>query len=320
MKAYIISLLCFLPAFAQGKDYLTYHTYINEAEENLVNDRIDSCFYYYDKAFNEFDFIFVKDAFIAAEVALRHNDYRRLTWYLVRGAQNGLQTDCLNMDVFNDLKSLPVYSAVHNSMDTALEHYHKKHAANAELATDWQLRFGAMMDIGQLGTSDEKETAIKDNVKAVKDLLATKGYPGEKLLGPMYDCEEMANYTAIGSLLLYDCWMAENHAALWEAVKRGELHPREFGTMCEAELKNEKSKNLHEVYNKNCYSKLKPWGLYFALYDYLMLSPQKYAAIDALRAKYGMCSIETDIKKKELERTEGYKFNFGKWHPPINFH
>ena len=320
MKACIISALCLFSFGAQAKDYLNYHTYINNAEKSLVNDRVDSCFYYYDKAFNEFDFIFVKDATIAAEVALRHHDYSRLLWYLIRGAQNGLQTECLNLGVFDDLKNLPAYVTIHNSMDTAIEHYRARHAANAELAKDWQLRFGAMMDIEQLGSSDEKETAIKDNVKTVKDLLATKGYPGEKLLGPMQDCEEMANYTAIRSLLLYDCWMGENHAALWECVKLGELHPREFATMCEAELSNEKNKNFHAVYNKSCYVKIKPWGLYFALYDYRFVSPQQYATIDALREKYGLCDIETDMKKLQLEQAGTYKFTFGKWHPPLNFH
>lgn len=77
---------------------------------------------------------------------------------------------------------------------------------------------------------------------------------------------------------------------------------------------------MHDVYNKACYTKLRPWGINFALYDYLILPPQKYAEIDSRRAKYGICDIETDIKKKALERTGAYKFNFGKWHAPINFH
>ncbi|MBS1688943.1 MAG: hypothetical protein JSS96_09480 [Bacteroidetes bacterium] len=314
---FILLFLCVAKSTAYCKDYLTYHAYINAAERHLVNKEFDSCFYYYDKAFNEFDFVFVKDPLIAAEAALKANDGNRIVNYLIKGAQNGLRTDCLNIDVFDALKSLPVYATVHNDMDTAYESYTQKHRANEALAADWLQRYDLLLDAQQIGTSSELETRITDDVKYVKDILKKSGFPAEKMLGIM-NCEDMANYSAIAVLLTYDCWMAENHEALWEAVKRGELLPKEFAAMCEAELNNEKTKNFHRVYNAACYIKLKPWGMNFGIYSYIPES--RYAEVNALRAQYAICDIETDLKKKQLERTGEYKFNFGKWRPPIDYH
>jgi len=316
---FILLFICLTKDVAYCKDYLTYHAYINTAEKHLVNKEFDSCFYYYDKAFDEFEFVFVKDPFIAAEVALKQSDWNRLVKYLIKGAQNGLRTDCLDIDVFDALKSLSIYATVHTDMDTAYEAYTKKHRVNEALATDWLQRYDLLLDAQQIGTSSELDSRITDDVKYVKEILKKSGFPAEKMLGPM-NCEDMANYSAIAVLLSYDCWMAENHEALWEAVKRGELLPKEFAAMCEAELNNEKTKSFHTVYNKACYIKLKPWGMYFALYDYALTPESKYAEINALRAKYAICDIETDLKKKQLERTGEYKFNFGKWRPRIDYH
>jgi len=168
---FILLFICLTKDVAYCKDYLTYHAYTNTAEKHLVNKEFDSCFYYYDKAFDEFEFVFVKDPFIAAEVALKQSDWNRLVKYLIKGAQNGLRTDCLDIDVFDALKSLSIYATVHTDMDTAYEAYTKKHRVNEALATDWLQRYDLLLDAQQIGTSSELDSRITDDVKYVKEIL-----------------------------------------------------------------------------------------------------------------------------------------------------
>lgn len=93
----------------EKKDYTHYHKEINKAEVFFLKENnVDSCLYYYDKTFEAFDFIFVKDAMNAAQIAyFSKKDYKK---YLIKGFDYGLKLDHLRwIKLFEpDLKKLLV--------------------------------------------------------------------------------------------------------------------------------------------------------------------------------------------------------------------
>jgi len=94
-------------AFSQKPDYCIYHGYINTAEKLFfIDNNVDSSLYYYEKAFNSFEFIFVKDLVNAAQIAYYSNKpYKK---YIVQGFDFGLKLSHLSSinlfkPVYNDL-------------------------------------------------------------------------------------------------------------------------------------------------------------------------------------------------------------------------
>src|SRR6188472_4413618 len=103
MKNYFFYLLLIVSfkSFSQKTNYIDYHITINKAEELFfLEQKTDSALFYYDKAFKEYDFIFVKDLVNAAQIAIFSNKpYQK---YLERGFYYGLKPSHLdNFPLFN---------------------------------------------------------------------------------------------------------------------------------------------------------------------------------------------------------------------------
>ena len=76
--------------------YLEYHELINQAERYyFLNSNVDSSLAYYDKAFEQYSFIFLKDLVNAAQICVYE---RKLKFreYLLKGFKFGLQIKHLN--------------------------------------------------------------------------------------------------------------------------------------------------------------------------------------------------------------------------------
>jgi len=103
---YLIYVISF-KSFSQKINYLDYHVSINKAEELFfMEKKTDSSLFYYEKAFTEFDFIFVKDLINASQIAAFTNKpYQK---YIIRGFDYGLKLSHLeNYPLFkNDLFKL----------------------------------------------------------------------------------------------------------------------------------------------------------------------------------------------------------------------
>jgi hypothetical protein len=324
MKKSIFFLFILLHSFANGKDYTLYHNYINLAEYHLVNNRIDSVFYYYDKAFSDYDYIFVKDALIAAQVAWKLKDAGKTRMYLLKGAESGLRTDCINkIPILASYTETKEYNySVFDSMKIALGRFE---SFDVGLSQEWHER-GAAIVMTPDGQS-EFMGAVQQNVKRVRELLSVGKFPGEKFIGVNSDCFELENLSVFNSLANYDCVMMELRNLLWEAVKRGEMHPREFATLWEWEyvrsaysgkvvtsrvfglgmkqhIDIRTKRNEAALTNPSCDpSKIQPKRFRLLLF----LNDVPNEEINANRREFLICELDTDDKKWQLQEKEGYK-------------
>lgn len=327
---FLISVFLFVKSSAQNGDYLIYHNYINLAETHLVNNNPDSSFVYYDKAFGEYKFIFAKDAVIAAQFAWKQKNKDKAIEYLLKGARNGLRSRCLDLiPIMKSFTDSRFYLAVYDSMAAANEVY--RSSLDPLLSDEWTNRQDAIvlsLSNNELGDFME---AVKKNVERIKELIAKGKFPGEKYIGIGEDCEKLGNQSVFYSLANYDCIVSEMHDALWNAVKRGDLHPREFAAIWEWEFVKSAQKmdyvtqpfvrataknfariyvkdNVYVIINRECNKskqKVKRFGVLLEADD---ITTEEY---NKSRALYYITSVETDQKKKQLETTDGYRFFFG---------
>jgi len=106
MKKYItisIFMTIQLGVKCQNINYFDYHDYINKAEHHyFIDNNVDSSLYYYKKAFSEFNYVFVKDPLIAAQIAFHNN--KPFEEYLIRGFEVGLKIEHLaEIEVFDPI-------------------------------------------------------------------------------------------------------------------------------------------------------------------------------------------------------------------------
>ena len=98
MKKFKLSLLilfALISSLSKSQDYSLYYDLINEAEERFVEDRDSSCYAKFDQAFESFE-PFLKDPYIAAQIALHLGDTNRFYHYLTICFQNGMPITALN--------------------------------------------------------------------------------------------------------------------------------------------------------------------------------------------------------------------------------
>ena len=294
-----------------------------------MNDVQDSTFYYYDKAFSEFDFVFAKDAFIAAQFAWIHQNKDKTTAYLVKGAQSGLTSSCLyESPIMTSFTNSRFYDEVYMAMKDANAGFES--TIDAEQRKDWRARF----DEQKLDLINNEEgdflSAVVRNVEQVKKLISTGNYPGEKIIGLSDDYKQLGNPDVFYAMANYDCVISEMHDALWDAVKKGQMHPREFATLWEWEyirsaqrqdLLNKKvlryiagkfvilgfKDHPYIKTNRNCSAKIQKVKHFRLLLDLTDVNDED---INRDRQMYFITSLELDKKKAELEGTKGFRFFF----------
>lgn len=258
-----------------NNNYFDYHTQINKAETFLLKENnLDSCFYYYDKAFKEFDFIFVKDLVNAAQIAkLNNRDYEK---YIIQGFKNGLK--------INHLESYPIFKDVVNKL--------KKDKQISQLYNENRKVYLKRIDLEYLNSIydfvvlDQKyreqrrdyfNSKISYNLNKLSKWINTKGFPSDKLLGisdstifrenkslkndiisreqktpskfKFYTSikEESFSQYFLDSFIMTSglCFFKENNKdLLLKEIKKGNLHPKDVAYFCDAAYFNSKMNGL----------------------------------------------------------------------------
>lgn len=267
-----VLLLMPLSILAQETDYRIYHRLINRAEEHFyLKNQTDSAFYYYDKAFANFDYVFAKDAMNAVQLALYSK--KNFQHYLVKGYENGLRPDYFrNIKLTQGLYAqLLVDTNMIRSYQSARANYLKKiNFQYLQTIYDMAMEDQIMKNKGDLAYAEYKKQcthAIRSYIKRFG------GFPGTKLLGisdstvfreigfpnfdwnkrlqryggkiDYYKIEDHLCSKFIVILMVHNgCFFPELEQELRMAVKNGEIHPREVGLVYDGMYRPNHSKFL----------------------------------------------------------------------------
>lgn len=348
MKKIIVFILSFLPIALisqtmqkQGinqnytNNYWFYHDYINKAEcFYFIDNDVDNSLYYYDKTFSSFNFIFVKDAVNALQIA-SFND-KPNEKYLIKGFENGLKLE--------HLKDIPVLKNVYTQLcnDTSIL---KKYAeARSKYLSTVDFDYLSLMYKKAIEDQINKHLSNYDQIKKEEinywiKVIPIKGFPSSKLIGiedanifgeigkPENDLdnyklkfdENLSYFTVDNNILssqfiIYilihnQCAFAELEHLFKDLIKKGEIHPREVGLLYDNMFRLNVNSNVYRC----DLNKYKGKGMFylnrFCEYDNYL----DWEKTDALRKEWGIVSLTVDKNKKYYEKEHGFKLFFGFW-------
>lgn len=330
----VILITLYLDISCQNTNYYAYHDYINKAESfYFIDNNVDSSLFYYDKAFAEFRYVFVKDPLIASQIALYNN--KPFKKYLVKGFEVGLKLE--------HLSQIKLFDSIYNvliSDDSLMINYN----INRRLYLN-SINFSYRFQMTKEWIIDQKDKCkynydqiMFDKMGKLLSLIHSKGFPGAKIIGiddnfifseigkPEFDADSIINkygkdlkYLALDEEILSTkfimiilfhnkCSFRELENIVDELIARGEVHPREIGFIYDhmfININNPKLPCKMPDHDSGVFKLNQFWN-----YANVKCSDVE---VDSLRKKWHIAPLSVDLAKKEYEKRFGFKLIFGFW-------
>lgn len=222
-------------------DYLDYHSKTMIAEEHISREEYDQALATYQKLFTSYDFIFLRDLKIAAQLALQVNDTSYAFDLISEGVTNGWHRKALKKNSFikplqkhqswKDLEQNyeQLYSLYEQRIDQDL-----RDQVQAMFKKDQKKAMGALLRVGnkaQEKYGTEKFGPHSENqMKELIGILQRNGYPGEKLIGNNYWMSTIISHhnSVSRDYVTQDTIYASIRPELVRAIQKGEMSPYEF--------------------------------------------------------------------------------------------
>ncbi|KAA5532512.1 hypothetical protein F0919_17160 [Taibaiella lutea] len=336
----IFLLLLFISHLSNAKgNYNHYYEIINRAETEFVNHGNRECFKYYDSAFSIFDEPFVKDAYIAAEIACYLKDTMAMFHYFDICFKNGLP--------LSSIRSAPILRYINKTdfYPSICALYDKdKNIKKTDIAaqrTIWLFCYESDSIKLKIGRDSlirqqwfKEENGFREYI--FKQYLSKGLFPGERIIGIATDSMYEANlryfhkkdlYGSIGfvtddeykqdydllskyalSVFIHSkCSFWKYKEQLWQAVLNGYLQPKEYAIL-------EVTSTLWNQHNENSWDDCnisKKDLYYYILPDELrkgVVSDQSIDIIEQNRQKIYLQSYKIDEAKKQLQQQTGIWF------------
>ncbi|NJM79675.1 MAG: hypothetical protein HC854_08790 [Flavobacterium sp.] len=283
--------------------------------------------YYYDKTFEDFDFIFVKDAINAAQIAyFSKKDYKK---YLIKGFDYGLKLDHLRwIKLFEpDLKKLLIDKNLIKEHTARKKEYLKK----IDLEYLNTLYIFGIQDQLDKQTPNRRLYDVKKRKSFLKieEFIREKGFPGEKLLGiqdstvfkdsnskykDLYERikkykklyyfksdDQILSQEMIYLLMIHNFCSYNTLEDIWlKEIKKGNVHPRDVALLHDNIYRGSTCNDPKTPYKNNLF-------VYYTKYSNLNKE------INNKRAKLFITSLEIDQLKIDYEQNYGFKFFWGFW-------
>ncbi len=343
MKNYILGILLLLSSnlFSQGKPYVEYYDLINRAEEQFVLKMDSTCYMYYDMAFAS-NKPFLKDPYIAAQIALYLNDTIRFEHYLSIAFRNGMPLKAVTASKLIQDK---YYPQLYKKVARVYQQYGRQQKVDSVLlgkicmmcyqSDSLKLKVGGESQAFYKNENETRafllENLLKKGVFANEHLLGITSnamwtefykkynrkdlYAGNGLTNAQYSEEcELRLKCPMNILLHSQCFFQENKKLLFKAVQSGYLHPKDYGILEEASVlwfkesttnPAEKCGRPVEIISYNIFGTDPKSKV--QVYD---ATAEGVKRADANRTKIYMQKFTIDKQKKELEEKYGFAFFF----------
>jgi hypothetical protein len=336
-----ILLLVNLNLFSQEKGYVEYYNLVNRAEEEFVLKMDSSCFKYYDMAFAA-NKPFLKDPYIAAQIALYLNDTLRFNHYLAVAFQNGMPLKAVTASKFVQDRYYPkLYKSV---ATTYKRHYRQPEIDSVLLGTicmmcyesdSLKLKVGGESQAFYTSENETRafllESLLKKGVFANEHLLGitsnamwtefykkfnrTDLYAGDGLTNQQYSEEcELRLKCPMNILIHSQCFFRENKQLLFKAVQAGYLHPKDYGILEEISVLWFKESTTNPAEKCKRPTEIVPYNIFgfdptrkIQTFDG---SAEGIKRADANRMRIYMQKYNIDRLKKGLEEKYGFAFFF----------
>ncbi|NRD24961.1 hypothetical protein HNV10_17050 [Winogradskyella litoriviva] len=289
-------------------NFLNYHIEFSKIEKLIVEENFIDAETKLENLLSEYKPDFAKDYVIASQLSILNNHKSKSLNWIKKSFKKGVKIECL--------KTIPILDInLENSDWELLDNQFTE--LNAEYNSKINLRlseeFNNNYQIEQINKSKKTyKKIVYSNFINIKKRLLNGTYPSEKLIGidntdfaeKISECE-LDNAKITVTLLHYDYPFSElTEKRLFNAIKMGELHPREFAII----YTFEKNK-ISALYKSSTKSKNR-----LSNYNFNFPFDKKikdYSKVNSDRAKFGICEYEVDKQKKSIEEKFGMKLRFG---------
>jgi hypothetical protein len=338
----LVFLLSTFSISSKAENYTAYYQLINTAEETFVLKKDKSCFIYYDKAFKKYK-PFLKDPFIASQIALYLGDTLKFYEYLTIGFKNGLPLTSLNVSfLINQVNNHHLQKKIQALFEKEYQPKHIDEHVIDKICLMCYQSDSIKVNIG--GRHAEFFKNENDTRRYILDSFLIKGkFPNERLLGvttnQMYlDFYKKFNrkdvYAGFSGLtndippeefelrlkcpyniiLHSKCFYSEHKQLFYQAMINGYIHPKEIGILEETAIiwhdnaEANPTETCEKPAYKICYNIFgKDPRRKQQLFDN---SERGLKKVEENRKKLYMQKYSIDQQKKLLEKNTGIKFFF----------
>lgn len=192
----LLLLLTLVPVLgsAQTNNYLDYHKEIIKAEKHIVNREFKESLKIYRNLVDKYEFVFLRDIKVAAQLSGYVNDAENLYYFLEKGMRKGWTLKNIKKhDHLKKYKSSSRWKALKDNQDNYQKEFHQ--SINSDLRTEVQKMFVkdqkralrvALTPIKTWRQRYINRKFVPNNrmqVRQINQMIDQIGYPGEKIIG-----------------------------------------------------------------------------------------------------------------------------------------
>jgi hypothetical protein len=305
---FIFLLVCTLFYPQESKSYAKYHQLINEAETLASELSFIEALNQYDQVFKHYDFVFVRDYKVAAQLALAINDINKAFLYLEKSIGAGWTLRSIKKNKYLSLlRKKPQWWALKKSYPELRASYltgidlDLRKKVHLMFKKDQRKAFGALIKIGARAKENyatQKFAPFSEvQMDELQDILNDYGYPGEKSIGNTYWASTIiGHHNSISqSYVKNDARYTNMQPSLIIALEKGLMSPYEYALIADwriAVLSNRTD----------------------AGYGFLSLPKHETLSLtNELRNKIGLRSIALRNKLVDVGQTTGIDFYLPDW-------
>lgn len=308
---FLVLLIKVLNSFSQT-DTINYFPYFNRfiaIEDVIVKEDFNIADVMFDSLFCDYDPPFLSDVLIALQVSALVKNINHCRQLLSLSVKKGAQLDCLRqLEILNTLP-VEVWKPIEANFNELHRQYLKK--IDTLLLNQFCKRYEREQ---RLKNTDSGLFVINENVFFIKHILRTTGkYPGERLIG--IDLPGLKNnckccYTSVVAavtLYHYSYGFSDFEGYYLQALKFGYINPRQLAWLYIGERIARKERYFLYKDNPPIYWPDFPEYRFNFMFGYKTKNIER---VNNDRAKFGICSYETDNKKKLIEKKYGITLFF----------
>lgn len=302
-------LLSLLGFHQQGNDdYSVYHQRINDIELMLSEEAFDEALLGYQQLFQQYEFVFLRDYKIAAQLALYLDRQDIAIIMIKKGMAAGWELkDLEKMNLLVLLQNEPEWGLIEQAYETLRDQYIERIDSEMRghvqemFKKDQKKAMGALLRIGN--KAQEKHATKKFaphsemQISELIKLLSEKGYPGEKLIGNDYWMATIVSHhnSITQEYVIKDTLYNYIKPMLIKAIQKGEMSPYEYALMDDWKIAVASGRTKRG-------------------YGYLSTpTDSTLSQTNLLRQEIGLRTIELRNKLVEIENQTGMDFYLPDW-------
>lgn len=340
MKVFLFVLVLFFGFQTKAQQsYIAYYQLVNQAEAQFVLKKDSSCFNLFDQAFQSAT-PYLKDPFVASQIALYLGDTTRFYHYLTRCFELGMPLTSVNASPL-------LVRSMTKAMKTKLHHLYDQHyrEPTIDLQLNEQLCWWCYQSDSLKVNIGGRSTEFHENEDATRQIIRERFllnglFPNEHLVGISTNALEQGFFEKNPRPALFDdqlpagasppdefelrrkcpynlilhskCFFVENETYFFQAMVNGYLHPKEYAILKETSIiwhKNDQNPNDTCVNpTEICYN---IFGRSPLLREQIFTDTEEgLLTVEENRAHIYLQKYSIDLAKREMEQSLGIKFFF----------